>query len=164
MEDKKILDMTCGARSIWTNKHHPAAVYCDIRQESYTATFGTVPGERHLEIAPDIVCDFTQLPFQDETFSLVVFDPPHLGGAKETAWLVKRYGKLDENWPQMLHDGFAEGMRVLKQDGVLIFKWSEYEIPAEKVWRAIGQRPLFGHRSGRKSKTFWGCFMKGVDT
>ena len=63
----------------------------------------------------------------------------------------------------MLHDGFTEGMRVLKQDGVLIFKWSEYEIPAEKVWAAIGQRPLFGHRSGRKSKTFWGCFMKGVD-
>lgn len=87
--------------------------------------------------------------------------PPHLTGAKETAWLVKKYGKLDENWPQMLRDGFAEGMRVLKQDGVLIFKWSEYDIPAEKVWKAIGQKPLFGHHSGKKSGTFWGCFMKG---
>lgn len=37
-----------------------------------------------------------------------------------------------------------------------------YDIPAEKVWKAIGQKPLFGHHSGRKSKTFWGCFMKGV--
>ena len=80
--DKKILDMTCGARSIWFDKHHPAAVYCDKRQESYTDTFGTNPGERHLEIAPDIVCDFTALPFPDETFSLVVFDPPHLGGRR----------------------------------------------------------------------------------
>ena len=69
--------------------------------------------------------------------------------------------KLDENWPKMLHDGFTEGMRVLKPDGVLIFKWSEYDIPAEEVWKAIGQKPLFGHHSGKKSKTFWGCFMKG---
>lgn len=31
--DKKILDVTCGARSIWFDKHHPAAVYCDNRRE-----------------------------------------------------------------------------------------------------------------------------------
>ena len=80
--------------------------------------------------------------------------------AKETAWLVKKYSKLDETWPQMLHDGFAECMRVLKPDGVLIFKWNEFDIPADKVWKAIGQKPLFGHHSGKKSKTFWACFMK----
>ena len=51
--------------------------------------------------------------------------------------------------------------KALKPDGVLIFKWSEYDIPAEKVWKAIGQKPLFGHHSGKKSTTFWGCFMKG---
>ena len=27
MDEKKILDVTCGPRSIWFNKHHPAAVY-----------------------------------------------------------------------------------------------------------------------------------------
>lgn len=32
---KKILDVTCGGRSIWFNKHHPAAVYCDKRREEY---------------------------------------------------------------------------------------------------------------------------------
>ena len=76
---------------------------------------------------------------------------------------MKKYGKLDKNWPQMLHDGFNECMRVLKPDGVLIFKWSEHDIPAAKVWKAIGQKPLFGHHSGKNMKTFWGCFMKGVD-
>ena len=64
-----------------------------------------------------MVCDFTNLPFPDNSFPFVVFDPPHLTGAKETAWLVKKYGKLDEDWPQMLHDGFQECMRVLKPDG-----------------------------------------------
>ena len=33
--EKKILDVTCGARSIWFNKQHPAAVYCDKRREQY---------------------------------------------------------------------------------------------------------------------------------
>ena len=31
--EKKILDVTCGSRTIWFDKHHPAAVYCDIRDE-----------------------------------------------------------------------------------------------------------------------------------
>lgn len=159
MSEKKILDMTCGARTIWFNKNHPAAVYCDKRREDFELYFGKARTSLHaVHVQPDVQCDFTALPFEDNTFSLVVFDPPHLTGAKETAWLVKKYGKLDDTWPQMLHDGFAEGMRVL------IFKWSEYDIPAENVWKAIGQKPLFGHHSGRKSRTFWGCFMKGVDT
>lgn len=159
--EKKILDATCGCRSIWFNKRHPAAVYCDKREMQMELPFGKARTSLHrCDILPDIVCDFTRLPFDDESFSLVVFDPPHLTGAKETAWLVKKYGKLDENWPQMLHDGFQECMRVLKPDGVLIFKWSEYDLPAEKVWKAIGEKPLFGHHSGRKSRTFWGCFMK----
>ena len=160
--DKKILDMTCGSRGIWFDKHHPAAVFSDRREVDETKPFGAAQSPRKLDIHPDIICDFTALPFPDESFSLVVFDPPHLIRAKETAWLVKKYGLLDDTWPQMLHDGFAEGMRVLKPDGVLVFKWSEIQIPADEVWRAIGQKPLFGHHSGKKSNTFWCCFMKGV--
>lgn len=116
--------------------------------------------ERQCVIAPDIQCDFTDLPFADDTFSLVIFDPPHLERAGENSWMRKKYGVLSDNWPQMLHDGFRECMRVLKPDGVLIFKWSEVQIEAKKVWEAIGEKPLFGHRSGKNAKTFWGCFMK----
>jgi len=158
MEKKKILDVTCGARTIWFNKHHPAAVYCDKRRESLPDVWGD--GSYHVDIDPDIVCDFTALPFPDCSFALVIFDPPHLITAKETSLLVKKYGKLDNTWPQMLHDGFHECMRVLKPDGVLVFKWSEHDIPAGAVWQAIGQKPLFGHRSGKACGTFWGCFMK----
>ena len=161
---KKILDVTCGSRMMWFNKNHPAAVYCDKRQIDMEMAFGRARTSIHqLQVKPDVICDFTNLPFPDNSFHLVVFDPPHLIGAKETAWLVKKYGKLDENWPTMLHDGFAECMRVLKPDGVLIFKWSEYDIPAAEVWKAIGRKPLFGHHSGKKSTTFWGCFMKGAE-
>lgn len=158
---KKILDVTCGSRSIWFDKHHPAAVYCDIREERFD---GLWKGKNSVvDICPDVICSFTDLPFPDESYSLVIFDPPHLIRAKETSWLVKKYGKLDDNWPQMLRDGFQECMRVLKPDGVMIFKWSEHDIPAEKVWKAIGQKPLFWHHSGKKMGTFWGCFMKLED-
>lgn len=162
MMDKKILDVTCGSRTIWFNKNHPAAIYADKRAEELKDVWksGNGQSERSCIIAPDIQCDFTDLPFDDNSFALVVWDPPHLRQVGENAWLAKKYGRLDNNWPKMLHDGFKECMRVLKPDGVLIFKWNEAQIPAAEVWKAIGQRPLFGHHSGKKSQTFWGCFMK----
>lgn len=162
---KKILDVTCGSKTIWFDKNHPAAVYCDKRREKLSGVWksGNKKSERECVVNPDVLCDFTDLPFDNESFSLVVFDPPHLTKANETSWLVKKYGKLDNNWPQMLHDGFQECMRVLKPDGVLIFKWSEHDIPASDVWNAIGEKPLFGHHSGKKMGTFWGCFMKIVE-
>lgn len=160
--EKKILDATCGSKTMWFDKNHPAAIYCDCRSEEFWDIWNSTnkKSQRACIINPDIVCDFTNLPFPDNYFRLVVFDPPHLIKANETAWLVKKYGKLNSNWKNMLHDGFYECMRVLKPDGVLIFKWSEHDIPACEVWKAIGRKPLFGHHSGKKSQTFWGCFMK----
>lgn len=158
--DKKILDVTCGARRIWFNKKHPFAIYCDKRTEKYESNLGTKKAHRTICVEPDVECDFTDIPFQDNSFSLVVFDPPHVAGLSEKSWTAKQYGTLDDGWQQMLHDGFSECMRVLKPDGVLIFKWSETQIPAADVWKAIGQKPLFGHHSGKKMNTFWACFMK----
>jgi ubiquinone/menaquinone biosynthesis C-methylase UbiE len=160
--DKKILDVTCGGRSIWFDKHHPAAIYCDERQGEYH--LDTEKGNhKTLIVEPDVVCNFTKLPFESNSFALVVFDPPHIVNLQSNSWLIKEYGSLTDGWKQMLHDGFRECMRVLKPDGVLIFKWSEVQIPAEDVWKAIGQKPLFGHHSGKKMNTFWGCFMKLED-
>ena len=75
-EEKVILDMTCGGRSIWFNKKHPNCIYFDRREEEYEQTFGTDPSARHIKVHPDIMGDFRELPFDDDTFSLVVFDPP----------------------------------------------------------------------------------------
>lgn len=159
-DTKLILDMTCGARTMWFDKNEPHTIYCDKRKETLYNVWCSDKSERKLVVDPDMQCDFTDLPFSDNSFNLVLFDPPHLIHAKETAWLVKKYGKLDDSWPAMLHDGFAEGMRVLKPNGMLVFKWSEHDIPAEKVWKAIGQKPLFGTHSGKKMQTFFGVFMK----
>ena len=166
MAEKLILDVTCGARTIWFQKQEPHTIYCDIRREEWEGDFGKLLNRngkkkhRHLVINPDIECSFTDLPFDDETFSLVVFDPPHLENLTETSWMRKAYGSLDGDWRPMIRKGFEECMRVLKPNGVLVFKWSEVRITTREILDVIGETPLFGHRSGKKMNTHWLCFMK----
>lgn len=61
----------------------------------------------------------------------------------------------------MLSAGFDECMRVLKPDGVMIFKWSEIQIPLSQILPLFKQQPLFGNKRPQKNnKTHWLCFMK----
>ena len=167
--DKKILDVTCGNRGMWFQKNEPHTVYCDKRREVHEGKHGNElrkdgqQSTRRLVIDPDIQCDFTALPFDDESFSLVVFDPPHIDHASEASWDRAEYGCLEGDWRTMLRDGFRECMRVLKPDGVLIFKWSETQFATREIINLFGQEPLFGHRSGKKMNTNWLCYMKFGD-
>lgn len=164
--NKQILDVTCGNRTIWFQKHEPHTIYCDIRREEHEGDFGKVLNKngkqkhRHLVIAPDIQCDFTCLPFKEEEFQLVVFDPPHIENLSEKSWMRKSYGSLDGDWKPMIRKGFNECMRVLRVGGVLIFKWSDISVSTREILDVIGTEPLFGHRSGKKMNTHWMCFMK----
>lgn len=162
MGDKLILDACCGSRMFWFNKHNPNAVYVDIREMDETAIWKSTKNEseRKCEIHPDVVADFTHLPFDDESFYHVVFDPPHLQRLGETSWMAKKYGILPENWQPMIHDGFWECMRVLKPYGTLVFKWAEIDIKLSEILKCIGAQPLYGHRSGKNMNTHWMVFMK----
>lgn len=155
-EQKPILDACCGSKMFWFDKQNPAAMFCDNRDVD---SYEYYPG-RTLEVKPDVVCDFAALPFTDKAFKLVVFDPPHLLRAGEKSYMRAKYGVLPQEWPEMLQKGFAECMRVLDDYGVLVFKWNETQIPTADVIKAIGQKPLFGHKSGKQNKTHWMCFMK----
>ena len=113
---------------------------------------------RRLKVSPDIVADFKQIPFPDESFYLVVFDPPHLVRAGENSWIAKKYGKLNsETWKNDIEQGFNECMRVLKPNGTLIFKWNEEQIKLKDVLATIKYKPLFGNK---RAKTHWLVFMK----
>jgi hypothetical protein len=154
---KPIIDVCCGSRMFWFDKENPNVVFCDNRTLEDTLCDG-----RTLSINPDVICDFTHLPFADNSFKLVVFDPPHLLHIGANSWMAKKYGKLDENWPQLIKNGFDECMRVLDNYGVLIFKWSENQIKVSEIINAIGTTPLVGHKSGKLNNTHWMCFMKGI--
>ena len=157
MSDKVILDVTCGDRTIWFQKNEPHTIYCDKREEEWICDSKV---KRHLHIDPDIICNFTSLPFEDESFNLVVFDPPHIKNLAESSWMRKQYGSLDEGWQDQIKAGFKECMRVLKTNGTLIFKWSDVQVSTRELLEIIGEEPLFGHRSGKKMNTHWMCFMK----
>jgi len=152
MNDKLILDACCGSRMFWFDKAEPHTTYIDNRELDDTLCDG-----RKLTISPDIVADFRNLPFPDNSFYLVVFDPPHLIRGGDNAWMVKKYGRLGENWREDIARGFSECWRVLKQNGVLIFKWNEDQVPQREVIQAIKRKPLFGDR---RAKTHWMTFMK----
>lgn len=149
---KRVLDATCGSRMIWFDKQNPDALYMDNRELSTTLCDGRI-----LNITPDVVADFRAMPFDDNTFYLVVFDPPHLIQAGETSWLAQKYGILGETWQQDIKSGFDECMRVLKPNGTLIFKWNEDQIKLSELLKVIAHKPLFGNR---RSKTHWLVFMK----
>lgn len=152
---KNILDVCCGGKMFWFNKKNPNVLFCDIRKEKLI-----FPGNRTTSILPDMIVDFCKMPFSDNTFKLVVFDPPHLIKPGKTGWMFKKYGGLSENWKDDLKKGFEECFRVLKPDGILIFKWNETDIKVEEILKLTPVNPLFGNRQGKKHKTHWICFMK----
>lgn len=155
--DKLILDACCGSRMMWFDKQNPLAVFMDIRDEECTLCDG-----RNLEVHPDVVGDFRNIPFEDATFRLVVFDPPHLVRLGANSYTAHKYGKLFPSWETDLKQGFNECMRVLKPEGVLIFKWNETQNPVSHIIETFGVNPLFGHKSGKNSKTQWMCFLKST--
>mgnify|MGYP000654794294 FL=1 len=150
---KKILDACCGSKMFWFDKENKETIFMDNRCFNDVLCDG-----RTLEINPDIIADFRHMPFQNESFYLVVFDPPHLLKAGENSWLAKKYGKLNsETWKSDLKKGFNECMRVLKQNGTLIFKWNEEQIKLNEILATVDFKPLFGNK---RAKTHWLVFMK----
>lgn len=149
---KPIIDVCCGSRMFWFDKQNPEAIFMDNRTVEQTLCDG-----RKLEIRPDVVGDFRHIPYQDNTFYLVVFDPPHLIRAGKKSWLAAKYGKLGPDWRDDLKAGFEECMRVLKPCGTLVFKWNETQVKLSEILHIFGLHPLFGHRLG---KTHFLVFMK----
>ena len=139
----------------WFDKANKDVLFCDIRTEIHTLCDG-----RSLEIKPDIGLDFTNLPFHDESFKLVVFDPPHLVKLGANSWMAKKYGILNNTWQADIKAGFAECFRVLEPNGILIFKWNEYQILTRDILKLTEVKPLFGHISGKRANTHWVTFMK----
>jgi len=158
--NKKILDVCCGGKMFYFDKQDERVLFCDKRIMNKKIV-GNGKNARFRECIPDIQCDFTNLPFEDNIFYQVIFDPPHLIQAGKNSYLAQIYGTLDKNWQQTIKDGFNECMRVLKPNGTLIFKWNETQITVKQILKEIKYKPIFGNRSGKASKTHYLVFMKG---
>lgn len=153
-----VLDPCCGGRMFYFDKNHENILYLDKRSE--TVKMKDRGKIRTLQLKPDYLSDFTNLNFLDNTFSFVVFDPPHYINIGENSWLAKKYGKLDKaTWQETLNKGLSECLRVVKPGCVVAMKWSEGDIKTVDLLRILPQQPAFGDKSG---KTRWLFFVKEV--
>lgn len=152
-----VLDACCGSRMMWFNKADSRALFVDIRREECHAD--TRQGRRDIVVNPDVIVDFRRLPFRDDTFWHVVFDPPHTF-AGPRGWTRKKYGTLTSTWREDIAAGFSECFRVLRPLGTLVFKWNEHRVPVSTVLSLTTERPLYGQQCGTTAKTHWIVFMK----
>lgn len=151
----KVLDPCSASRMMWFDKEDQRALFGDIRDEEHLLCDGRV-----LKVEPDVLMDFRHLPFEASTFRLVVFDPPHLTRAGVDSWMRAKYGLLTSDWREDIRQGFAECFRVLEPEGILIFKWNETQVLVSELLALTDEKPLFGHKSGKREKTHWITFMK----
>ena len=173
----RILDATAGNRCLWTTKDSPFIVWIDV--------------ETDLTYKPDRLLDCTQTDYPDRFFKAILFDPPHEYGREKNACIYATPSKevCDEKWPQhkrkypryygidkyptkgtllnFIHKAAEEFHRILEDDGMLWFKWSENRIKLQPII------PLFNLKgftemlkipvaySGKTTKrTWWVLFMK----
>jgi len=163
---EEILDATCGGRSIWCDgqKENDDTLYIDRRKEP--PGFHGQEG-RTYAVQPDEQQDFRDLEYADESFNLVVFDPPHItrenGMEQLSGHVIKKYGALHaETWQSDLERGFNELWRVLSPGGTLVFKFADNSKDFRDVLKLAPTDPLFGTTTKKNSKVEnrWFVFYK----
>jgi ubiquinone/menaquinone biosynthesis C-methylase UbiE len=155
---KPILDVCCGGKMFYADKNDSRVMFCDIRK---------LPRQKlsnggYFEVAPDVQADFTNLPFEDEKFKLIIFDPPHVN-CGERSFLYVKYGTLRKNWKEALTKGFSECFRVLSAGGTLIFKWSDCRFALKEILELTPERTVITHRAkstSGKANTYFCVFYK----
>lgn len=127
-----ILDASAGNRTIYTTKDIRSFIYIDV--------------EKRLERKPTIIADNTNTPFLDETFTDIIYDPPHAYGVHTGRHIhpsrqaaidagcdpneASCYYGWDKYNTQMalinhIYKAQKEFKRILKDDGLLWVKWNE---------------------------------------
>lgn len=108
---KKVLDACCGSRMFYFDKENPNVLFTDNRELQTTLCDG-----RALLIKPDVRMDFCHMPYSDNTFKVVVFNPPHLQNAGTESWLAKKIrsaaktmGAISKTRIRRVHKSFRAG-------------------------------------------------------
>jgi len=110
---ERILDATYGTGRFWKGtSREVTSLDIDSRRE------------------PDYVADNRDMPFEDESFDVVVYDPPHLGSQGRSR--SKKYQNFGLNFEALKAQGYslsylyppfmAEAYRVLIPEGILLCK------------------------------------------
>lgn len=113
-----IVDVTANARRMWKGLDTSKVTFCDIDSA----------------MKPDIIADFSSLPFAERSVDVLVFDPPHLPKAAASKnsnhEFANRYGlsyagsnsDISHLFPEFLR----EAERVLAPDGLIFAKLKDF--------------------------------------
>ena len=154
--DKYILDVCCGGRMIWFDKNNKNTLYCDIREVEK----GNIETQANWCVKPDKICDYRDLPFEDNSFKLIVWDIPHKI-KKGTGIINKKYGYLGENWKEDLTKGFNSIWSKLDTNGTLVFKYCDLDIKVADILSLFPVKALFGTRTKKScNDTYFIVFFK----
>ena len=147
---------------MWFDKQDDRCLFADRRRETMNIDHHPSQKNRNPKVVnPDQIHDFRDMPYKDESFHHIVFDPPHVRGISMKSVTGFSYGSLNKDtWRDDIRTGLSECFRVLKPNGTLIFKWNEVDIPLREVLALTTEKPLYGHRSGKAAKTHWVAFIK----
>lgn len=84
--------------------------------------------------------DFTDLPWDDDTFDVEVLDPPYKLNGTPDPTIDKRYGvHLASSWQgrhALIRDGISEAARVLRKKGRLLLKCQNQVCGGKVRWQA----------------------------
>lgn len=150
-----ILDVCCGSGMFYFDKDRKDVVTVDIRKEQRE-----IHGKK-INVDPDIIGDFRDIPFENDKFDHVIFDPPHFIEPGKNSVMYAQYGGLcKDSWEDDILQGFKECWRVLRPGGTLVFKWSEHDVKVRQILDMCPYKPLYGHKRG---KTIWMIFVKEND-
>ena len=154
---KPNIDVTAGYRMMWPNKNPPNMIFMDKNKES--------------QRAPDILATWEYMPFRDNVFETVFFDPPHKLGRTTGRghWATpsnKNYYGIDISKTKFrtgVYKGSREFLRVANR---LCFKWNDIELMVERVmtlfpktWEKINHLVIDkGLKTG--TLTHWVTFIK----
>lgn len=174
-----ILDATAGNRVVYREKNPKHIIFIDIQLK--------------LERKPTIFADNRVTPFKNDVFDTIIYDPPHAWNYKSVFFGFPDLKTHKTNHPndnrayptyygmeiypsksallKSIYVAQKEFQRILKDDGLLWFNWSELKIPLYSILAIFGEswQVIFRHRVKSKNQqkgtyaNYWVCLQQGKD-
>lgn len=157
---KPVLDATAGNRMMWGNRKTPTnVVFMDK--------------EIGLRIPPDIFAVWEKLPFRDNVFFNVIYDPPHMRHGKNSRYRDPKgatshgtWWGIVENKKQLLKSMLLAQIEFARVSDRLHLKWNETHYDLFVVlkcfvdWVFVRKWEYKSQRRTGKSKTWWIAFIR----
>jgi hypothetical protein len=155
---KMILDATAGNRHIWGKNKYPVGVVFFDK-------------ETNLKIPADVIGTWDKLPFPDDSFDCIIFDPPFYYGSAPPYFLdIKEnqrgsknfwYGYPFKTKTEMLVKLNKAQKEFSRVSSRLCLKWCDMQTPIYNLltlfdcFKVVFQQPIYSKHNHNSSQTWW---------